>query len=167
MTAAYCAKPDVEFMLSRFGLQAFLNETDASAPVLAGRLASAINWASTRIDFYLRMRYDPLYLTGNDYVRWAAALFCAVMIVRRKNQEHAGLSAEFDEIKDQLTQIQEFQAEVPGAYPISELGAWSSNVRIDQRFFQRKIRVSTETSTNQQTSVKDRFFDPLDCVLEF
>ncbi len=166
MSSAYCAQSDIEYVLTRFGLAAFLNDDNADAPVQTAQLNSAITWASVRIDFYLRMRYAAAQLNGNDYVRIACSVIAAMQIVRRKQGAHAGLQAEYDEIEKQLDDIQHFKAEVPDSYPISEPGIWHSNVRIDQSFWNRKVRTSMATSSNEQTSQKTRFGDRFDIILE-
>src|ERR1700680_4294778 len=113
-TSPYCTQTDLEFMLTRFNLQALLNPKQPGAPAPGALVAQSILWASCRIDFYLRQRYDPLQLAVKDYVRLAAALFGAVMMVRLKQVEHAGLAKEYEEIKAQLESIKATQAEVPG-----------------------------------------------------
>jgi len=167
VTTSYCAQADVTFMLSRFGLQALLNDGASAIPVIQGNLATAITWASVRIDYYLRQRYDPTQLAGNNFVRFACATLASVMIMRRKNAAHDGLQQEYDEVEEQLKSIQEFKYEVPDAYPISEPGPTMSNVRVDQVNFNRKIRASFEASTGDQSSKKPRQGDFLDVVLEW
>jgi hypothetical protein len=154
-------------MLSRFGLQALLNDGASSAPVIQGNLATAITWASVRINFYLLQRHDPTQLVGNDFVRFACATLAAVMIMRRKNAAHDGLQQEYDEVEEQLEAIQTFKYEVPLAYPISEPGPSHSNVRVDQWSYDLRIRVDPNTSSNQLDSRKLRILDPASIVLEW
>jgi hypothetical protein len=154
-------------MLSRFGLQALLNDGATAAPVIQGNLATAITWASVRVNYYLRQRYDSTQLAGNDFVRFACATLAAVMIMRRKNAAHDGLQQEYDEVEGQLESIQQFKYEVPDAYPLSEPGPTMSNVRVDQLSFNRRIRATYECSTGDQNSKKTRQGDYLDVVLEW
>jgi phage gp36-like protein len=168
MTTAYTDQLHIEFILKRLGLQACLAQLDASAPPEPNDVAYAINRASTMMDFYLVPRYDPVNLVNNDFVTWSATIVACVQIVRRDNAVQSGLQADYDETLKMLKDIQAGRpgCELPLASPRSELGAWESNLRIDQRFSTYKIRVSEATSTNDQNSFFPRRYDPLDLWIE-
>jgi phage gp36-like protein len=169
MTLAYTDQPHIEFILKRLGLQAQLAQLDTTNPVEPNDVAYAITRASTLIDYYLVPRYDPtLALLNNDFVVWSATIIACVQIVRRDNAVQSGLQQDYDETIDRLKAIQSGKpgCELPLGSPRSELGAWHSNLRVDQRFATRKIRVSEATSSNDQNSYFPRFYDPLDLWIE-
>jgi len=164
-TTNYCDQSHIQYILRRAGLQSFMaQDGDTNSPVTTWDIDNAINRASTQIDFYLDTRYDPGNLVGNDYVTWACAIIASVEIIRRDNAVQSGLQADYDKIIDQLERIQRNEAgcEVPLTVPRSELGAWESAIRVDQRFGITKMRVSQTLSSNDQTSAFQRFLDPSD-----
>jgi phage gp36-like protein len=169
MTLAYTDQPHIEFILKRLGLQACLAQLDYTNPPEPSDVAYAINRASTKIDFYLVPRYDPTtVLQRNDFVTWAATIIACVQIVRRDNAVQSGLQKDYDETIADLKDIQAGRpgCELPLGSPRSELGAWHSNLRIDQRFSTYKIRASQATSSNDQNSYFPRRYDPLDLWIE-
>ena len=119
----------------------------------------AINWATSRVNFYCLQRYADACLATNWMVYyWATVLACYWLSMHRGNPPKGS----FDDLQNEV--IEDMKLVHDGKYAVPGLGerevgwpAWS-NVRVDVLYPLRRIRVERPLSERTATTynqVKD------------
>lgn len=124
--------------------------------------------ASEDIDLYCRERYDEAALASSGWIqRKAAVLGAYYLCCRRGNPPPDSLQRRYDKIFEELALIQKGQLDVPGLAEAHSTAPCLSNVRLDGRFRQSKIRVQPSISTGtppqhltQKVDWTDQGYDP-------
>jgi len=154
----YCTESDIQSLLSVDGETGSLDDdNDGSVnAVEQGYLTQAINWASDRVNFFCLPRYAAVDLANSWLVNnWTVICAGYWLSTRRGNPPPGSFADLYEDALKDMEMIRTGQAQLPGiglrtnAWP-----AWS-NVRVDQLYALRKIRV--EKPISEQSPVKDYY----------
>lgn len=148
----YCTEDDVQSLLSPAGETGRLDDDAVGSinPQQQGWLTKAISWATARVNFYCASKYATADLATSWVVNnWAVVLACDWLSRRRGNPSPFGDLVE--EVMQDLKDIRSGEAQ------FSDIGlrtaAWPawSNVRVDQLYALRKIRVERVQGMSELT----------------
>lgn len=154
----YCSETDIQALLSVDGETGSLDDDNDGSlnPTEEGYLAQAINWASDKVNFYCLSRYAASDLVNSWLVNnWCVILTAYWLSTRRGNPSPGSFADLYEEAIKDLEMIRKGEAQLPGiglrtaAWP-----AWS-NVRVNQLYALRKIRV--ERPISEQSPAKDYY----------
>lgn len=146
----YCVQADVEHVLTTEGVVWTSADQELDAETV---IVNDIARAGTVIDQYLSDRYSAAVLEANQWVRWAAATIAArYLSTRGGNPVPNGIQVEYDRVIEFMTRIQAGVASLAGAAELRIPGVAMSNVQVDSRFSQQKIRVVPVISIGEASS---------------
>ena len=154
LSTTYCTQSDME---RKLGAQAIIEWSDHNADTVADDdvVDDAINQATGEIDLACRQRYSQAGLATSELInRWATVLACYFLATNRGNPPPESLAAEFQRIMEKLQQVAEGLLQLPGVAMRNDMRPTHSNLRIDRRYIQSKIRVEKATSTDSPTTLK-------------
>lgn len=167
----YATQADVEALLSPDGVVGRVDDNATGTPTgtQTGYVASAINWATARVNQYCLGRYDAIDLAQSWVVNeWCIILAAYWLSCRRGNPAPGSFSDLYKEAMDDLKEIRSGAAQLP------EIGlrtagwpAWS-NVRVDSLYSLRKVRVERPISegSQQQAPFKQNPDRAADLIIE-
>lgn len=167
LTVTYCTPDDLNPLLSEEGVTGRLDDDDDGSIDAneQGYLATAIQWASDKVNFYCLNRYAALDLANSWLVNnWAVLCAGHWLSIRRGNPSPASIADLYKEALKDMEMIRTGAANLPGiglrtaAWP-----AWS-NIRLDQLYSLRKLRV--ERPISEQSPVKD-YYQQIDWPSQF
>lgn len=143
----YCAREDIDDVLSDEGV-GYRATDEANQIEKSGLVTRTIRQASDRVNLYCGERYTAAELATSDYIISATAVIAAYMLsTRRGNPPPPSLEARYKEVFEELGKIQLGQADVPGIVTRGGSVPVLSNLRIDGRYRQSKVRVQPDIST--------------------
>jgi len=142
---AYCTAADVEALAGEMAIQ--LRSDDLPDEDDGGAfMASAIDYASGRIDFYCS-RYAGADLAANRWVKGVAVLIALrKWCSRRLNAVPEAVELEWEERQAELDLIRQGKAQVPQA-AASRRPVAVTNYRVDLRLPNNQVRVDRNRST--------------------
>ena len=152
----YCSEADLEAILSVDGkIGSVDDDNDASESAIEKTyIDAAINWGTDRVNFYCLARYAAADLANSWIVNhWTVICAAKWLSSRRGNPPPASIDDLYEDALKDMEMVRKGDAQVPGmglrtaAWP-----AWS-NIRVDQLYTLRKIRV--ERPISEQSPVKD------------
>jgi hypothetical protein len=147
----YTDRPSIETVLSEAGVRLRLDfdgDGQVSTSEAGTPLGNVIQSASDTVDFYTWSKYDPNILVNSSLIwRWASVMAAFELDRLRNNPTSETLATWADEIQDKLTDIRDRGRILPGIALRMTCAPTHSNVRIDQRYQFRVIRVETRQST--------------------
>jgi len=172
----FCTISDVEVLWSEFGVDERLID-EAGGTEVSGLADSCLELVTSKIMQKLCMRYDLTHLQNSAWVKWCCATLTAEMLgMRRGNPVPLSIVAEADRYREDLTAISHMQLNLIGdtgvPLPARAIPGSSghlpavSNVRIDGRYQNAKVRRVDATSTQlpsvlpQQWPTVDPFLFP-------
>ena len=156
---SYCSSDDLDRYLSSEGITAFADhDQDGSSD--SGVVADCIDQATNEIDAYVFRRYAAAEVDGNRLLkRWATVMACRFLTLRRGNMPPESLEMEFQRITDPdrgfLSQIAAGKYRLPDVQRKLGNEPTFSNLTVDRRYPQEKIRVKRKSSSPEQ-SVRER-----------
>lgn len=154
LSYTYCTEADLQAFLGADGTTARVDDDgDNSQSVAeAGYLTKAISWATDRVNFYLLARYAAADLYTSWMVNeWAVICSTYWLSVRRGNPPPGSTAKLYEMAVEEMKLVHSGQYEVPGIGTREVLWPAWSNVRVDQLYTVRKIRV--ERPLSEQTPV--------------
>ncbi len=155
---AYCTKADLERKYSAAAVLEWSDHDDDGTGD-DNVVADAINQGSDEIDIYARQWYSSAALAGSDLIkRWAIELSGYFLCITRGNPAPEAMQIEFDRIMAKLQAILDGQLRLPGVPMSGDLSPTMSNLRVDRRYVQSKIRVQ-QTTSSPAPSVRGQNFD--------
>lgn len=174
--AVYCSASDVESILSSEGVNLHVDDRwpiysdDPGAPIspAAGQTTEAlqhmeyaIDRASARVEIAIGSRFDISTASTNRWVKWCTAYLAACEVCRRRgNSIPDSLLAQCEEYSSLLVMIGKGEiGYIPGLEPRVEPIPSMSNLRVDNRFFDARVRVQEVISAGRPTSSKPRYVD--------
>lgn len=162
MTISLCDQADMERLFSAYGITGFADH-DEDGTNDADVVEDCIIQASGEIGMYLGQQYDTDSLASNTLVnRWAALAATYFLTMRRGNPPPVSLDTEFKRLLDPETglipRIGKGAIKLDGVALKGNRTLSFSNVRIDRRYPQSKVRVLQNISS-QQPSVLPRKLD--------
>ncbi len=146
----YCAQIDVETLQSIDGTDGRLDD-DADGvvnAVEAAYLNKIICWASARANVYLGGRYAFADLATNY---WTTVLVCWTLSKRRGNPSPASIGEMYDETMTEMRAVQTGEMQIPDIGARDASFPAFSNVRVDQYYALRKIRVERVQGMSDMT----------------
>lgn len=154
MPNVYSTDADV---IRKVGLNAFNAWADNDGDGLADPGVST-DWhdqAGQEIDAYCVTRgYDVNGLQSSSLInRWATILACYYGSMQRGNPPPEAIDAQATEIFRKLELIGQGKYQLPGIPLASDMRPSMSNVKIDRRFVQQKVRVQQNISTDAPTDL--------------
>lgn len=169
LTTLYVTQDDMEALLSSEGVDLRLDDNadgSVSAAELDRLTTQARNYATAQVNRFLTGRYDAADLATSWVINeWATYLACNWLSRRRGNPglfkaEVEEAIKDMKEIRSGASNLEDIPARNP-AWP-----TWS-NVRVDQNYRLRKIRVERPLSEREPTSGKPQQRDIwADVILE-
>ena len=159
----WCTLAEVEYLLSANGVAASVNDSQDNAVADATIVNNAIARGRTILSQYLFQKYDIDTITSSvEWVKWAAATFAAIEIMRRKGGVvPPGLQELYEQYTGFLEKVQTGTFQVPGLYLRSSPGISISNITMDNRYNRAKIRVVSTISwpvgLSKLAQFRDRF----------
>ena len=151
----YCVQADVESLLSSQGVLGRLDDqfTGVVTPTEQNAMTNALNYATSKVNYYLQPLYAVTDLATSWLVwEWAVVIAAAWLAGRRGNPVPDSLKKNADGcIKDMEDVRKGFQQLPDIGYRTPGWPAWS-NVRVDPRYRLRQIRVETPISENTPVS---------------
>lgn len=162
--AEWCTLAEVEDLLSANGVSASTNDNYDNSVADATIVDNAIARGRTILSQYLVQKYDIEVITSSaEWVKWAAATFAAIEIMRRKGGVvPPGLQELYEQYTEFLKNVQSGTFQVPGLYPRSSPGISVSNITMDNRYNRAKIRVVSTISWPVGLSKLSQFRDRFD-----
>jgi hypothetical protein len=162
--AEWCSQTEVEDLLSANGVWASVNDDNGNAIADPTIVSNAIARGRTILGQYLVQRYNLDSITSNvEWVKWAAATFAAVELLRRKGGVvPPGIQELYEQYVVFLKEVQSGTFQVPGLYFNSSPGIAVSNLTMDNRYNRAKVRVVSTISWPMGLSKLSQFKDRLD-----
>lgn len=161
LAITYCTQADLERKMGAKAIVAYADH-DADGIADTGVIDDAINQATEELDAYLTNRYSQASLQTSPIVtRWATTLASYFLSINRGNPPPESLAAEFTRIMTLLVDVVSTGVyQLPGVSLRSDMRPTLSNLRIDRRYTQSKIRVekaisSTTPTTSTQHAIED------------
>ncbi len=161
--SAWCTQAEIEDLLSADGLGNSTNDGQTNAVSDADIVANAIERGQSKLSQYLASKYDVSTITSaNVWVKWAAATFSAVEIMRRKGGVvPPGLQEIYEEYETILLDVKNGTGIIPDLAPRNTPGISISNIKIDNFYQQAKIRkvetISWPVGLSRLPVFRDRF----------
>ncbi len=157
LSTTYCTQDD---MSRKVGANALRNWTDhdKTGAIDTNVIADAINQATQEIDAYAGQRYSQTGLSSSTLInRWATILACYFCAQNRGNEPPNQLAVEFDRLMNPefglLIKVSQGKYQLPRVALRSDMRPTMSNLKVDRRFTQTKIRVEQQGSTDQTTTM--------------
>lgn len=155
----YCTTTEIQAIWSAFGVNARLD--DDLDGVADQDVSAVIEQATSRINAYVLRRYAVTTCTASTWLKWCCATFSATLLARRRgNDIPDSLLTEAQEYRDALAEIKQGTLDLPAddgpAIPYSDETPAISNLTIDERFQQSKVRRVPRTSTGGPQVNNDR-----------
>lgn len=153
----YATQSDVEALLSIDGLAGRVDDlaTGTINATEQGYIASAINWATARVNQFCLGLYAAADLANSWIVNnWTVVLAARWLSCRRGNPPPGSFDDLYKEVLEDLKDVRAGRANLPdiglrtAAWP-----AWS-NVRVDCLYSLRKIRVERPISERSATDYR-------------
>lgn len=142
-----CGRDEVNHVLSENGFNDALDDARIGEPK-AFDVNAIFERGTADIRLRLSARYDDATLKASVWVKWAAAILCAYKVCMRKGlTPPPGFALEVDQLLKDLLAIQTGSIALPDGAPerITAMPTMS-NVGINSRYNNAKIRVDTVTS---------------------
>jgi phage gp36-like protein len=148
---AYCDEADMRRLFSVYGVTAFADHDQDGEPD-AEVVNDCINQATEEVGLYAQQWYTPAQLDTSTLVnRWATTLACYFLCQRRGNGPPQSLADEFARIMARLEQIAAGTLKLPGIAMRDDMRPSMSNLRVDRRYPNSRIRVTPTNSTDAPT----------------
>ena len=148
----YCSEDDVQSLLSPDGETGRLDDQAVGSinPTQQGWLTKAINWATSRVNFYCASKYATADLSTSFVVnQWTLVLACDWLSKRRGNPSPFG-----DMVKEVMQNLKDIHS---GELQFSDIGlrtpGWLSwtNIRYDGAYPLRRARAERVTGMSEMT----------------
>lgn len=163
-TTLYCDEADMNRLFSSYGVTAFADH-DESGSSDSGVTDDCIIQASQEIDLYCRQQYAAAVLATSDLInRWATVMSVYFLCMRRGNPIPKSIEAEFERIMDLLTKVSTGELVLDLATDGDRRPSFS-NLKVDRRYRDARIRVRRSVSTDAP-SVYQQDFDNIPPVYE-
>jgi len=141
---AYCTAADVTALAGQMAIDLRLD--DLTGGEATAFLASAIDYASGRIDYYCS-RYAQAELAANRWVKGVAVLVALRKLAsRRLNRPSKAIEHEWEERQAELELIRQGKAQVPTAAS-TRRPVVVTNYKVDLRLPNNQVRVDKARST--------------------
>lgn len=166
--ANYCTAEDLELYLSAVGVTAFADHEEFPSTE-STVIAECIERATEEINSVLRTRYDIVALAGNALLKhWSTVMACRYLCLRRGNMPPESLEFEYREIVDRetgkLVDAARGKLNLLSSFRPQDNVPSFSNLTVDRRYIDEKVRVRTRSSNNlatklEQDRIERRAFD--------
>jgi phage gp36-like protein len=158
LSTTYCTVAEVQRFLSTVGAVAYADHDDdgvADTDVIE----DCINQATEEIDGYAGQRHTQAALAGSSLVtRWCVIIASYFLAIRRGNPPPESLALEFNRILDpdsgMLARVATGKYQLPRVALRADLRPTWSNLRIDRRWPNSKIRVTRANSSDAATELE-------------
>jgi len=174
--SAYCSQSDVESIMSEVGVDLHADDRwplwteDPGSPIspAAGDTATAIQYvteaierASAKIDMGLGMKFEPSSFPSSDWVKWCCAYLAACEIFRRRgNSIPDSILSQCEYYTEIIDRVMSGEiGYIPDLTPRHEPIPAMSNLRVDNRYVDARIRVQQVVSAGRTDSSKPRHVD--------
>jgi hypothetical protein len=154
LAQTFCTEDDIKHLLSPDGELARLDD-DGDSYVNAYEqvtVTSAINYATTRVNFYCQVLYDSDQLATSWLVNeWATIIASRWMCSRRNNPVPTSLEEMYKAVIDDMKLVRAMQMQIPDiGYRNATWPAWS-NISKSDGYRYRKLRVERPISEKSPT----------------
>jgi phage gp36-like protein len=151
----YCTEAEITRF---FGADGVLNNADNDGDDAADAevVNDCINQATMEINLYAQQRYAPADLATDTLInRWATVIATRFLCQRRGNTVPASIESEWERVELKLERIAAGLLQLPGLALRSDMRPSMTNLEIDRRHRNNKIR-RTPTNSTDQTTVMDQ-----------
>ena len=168
-TYQYASRLSIEAILSTEGVEFRLDDDQSgteSATESTFLTTYAIGIATGRVDLFCGSRYQPSDLVNSWPVwHWGTIIAARWLCSRRANPNPDSILMMYDEVMEDLKDVQRGVLSIPDASPRDETWPAWSNVIVDQRYWsEAKVRVqrfiSERDSVGQQFRSRYSAFNP-------
>lgn len=151
LTYTYTSRVEVERLISVAGVG--MRVSDLTGDNLSTYWEELIADATDTVNQYVLGWYEAEDLANNRWVRTRASWIALMQLCRRRaNPVPDAVSTRYEEVIDELDRVLRGSIQVPRLGTRSDMLPSLSNVRVDDRFMSRKIRVNPNISTGSTTS---------------
>ena len=153
----YTDQDRIERLLSRCGVVSFSDHNREGDPD-DGVVDDCINRAAQETELFATQRYAQAGLVNSPlFVEWNTLVAAYFLCYRRGNPVPESLQFEFDRIMDVenglLAKVAKGKLQLPGVPLKADLRPTFSNLKVDRRYRQSKVRVTTNNSSNAPTKL--------------
>jgi phage gp36-like protein len=164
ISPVYCTEADMNRYMSAQGIiDAADHDDDNTADT--GVVDDTINQATEEIDLFARQRYTQTNLSSSTLInRWATVMACRLLFMRRGNPPPESLELEYHRIADPetglLVKLSKGLLQLPGVALRDDMRPTMSNLRVDRRYRDSTIRVTSNNSSDAPTALtQDKTID--------
>jgi len=155
--SAYCTTADMSRLFASYGVTAFADH-DESGTADTGVTDDCISQASEEIDMYALQLYAAASLATSALInRWATVMAVYFLCMRRGNGIPESIAAEFDRIMAMLLKVADGTLKLPGVAMDGDLRPSFSNLKVDRRYRDSRIRVRRSVSTDAPSVLSQDF----------
>lgn len=150
----YTSQDEIERLFSVVGVS--LRVTDLGGQNRNTYWTEVCSEATDIINQYCNVFYDADDLANSRWVRSRATWIALVLLCRRKgNSPPAGIMNRYNEIMEELNKVLLGIFQIPRVPTTSNMLPSMSNLRVDDRFYTRKLRVNPNISTGGTDGSQD------------
>ena len=165
LTYTYTTKAEMESIFGTDGILLRLDDdrSEAIDGSETANLTDVIEEASHEINFHCVHRYEPATLSANTWIRRACSLIACYFLSRRQGDPEQYQTA-YDQAMQRLLQIRENKMDLPLTALRHDETPAMSNLRVDERYYEAKVRVQDRISEGGTDGAQDLshnfYFDP-------
>jgi len=157
----YCTLADMQRLFSTQGVTAF-SDHDGDGNDDADVTADCIDQATEEINLCAMQFYSAAALATSTLVnRWCTLLAVYFLCQRRGNPEPSIFQSEFDRIMLRLDGVRTGVLQIPGLARKANLRPSFSNLQVDRRYTNNRVRVTTTNSDNIPTTLTQNPQNPV------
>jgi hypothetical protein len=150
----YTSQDEIENQLSEIGVQ--LRLRDLTGIDSANYITRLVGEATDVVNQYVMGFYDEDVLANSLWVRAHATWIACVLICRRRGQPvPKSLIEQYNEVIEDLKAVRRGEIQIPRLPTSSNMLPAMSNLRVDDRFYSRKIRVNPSISAGGSSGDQD------------
>lgn len=150
----YTSQSEIERLISTAGVN--LRISDLTGADKTSYWTELIADATDIINQYVEWFYDAADLADNRWVRSRATWIALTQLCRRRaNPVPKAVLDRYQEILDELRSIKSGEMQIPRLATSVDLLPAMSNLRVDDRFLSRKIRVNPTISVGATSGQQD------------
>lgn len=162
MATDYCTSDEVKRYLSEIGVHAFADH-DGDGIEDSGVVTDAIEWATDEINLFVLSggRYELADLASNRLLgSWCVVLACCNLCQTRGNPVPDSLAMRCHKIMELLQKVRDGDLNLPEVPRQGQGVLLASNLHVDRRYRDEKVRVVRSTSTKKSSQLERDFADP-------
>jgi phage gp36-like protein len=161
IAVTYCTETDLQNRFSPATVIGWADQTETNTEY-PNTIDDAINQARQEIEGLAAQQYSQAGLQSCPLInRWCVTLAAYYASTTRGNPAPNSIALEYERIMARLQAIADNEYQLPGIPKRSDSRPTMSNLRVDRRYIQSKVRVQQETSTNSPSTLTQNLDDQI------